>query len=100
MSDPGAFDNILKKMGGEKPEGKTEPAKTEKKQPSSSETVKRLRPRVSKAKTAPFSQRIDIDVLNALYDIARERDWTMNKTLRETTKAFLTKIGDRSGGGL
>ena len=100
MGEPGAFDDILEKMSGDTSKAGEEKPEPKQKSQSSNTSVKRLRPKVAQAKTAPFSQRIDIDVINALYDIAREQDWTMNRTLRETTKAFLIKKGDKSGGGL
>ncbi|EEE35309.1 hypothetical protein RKLH11_3985 [Rhodobacteraceae bacterium KLH11] len=110
---PGAFENALDNLRStqkEKPDRDRpasqsadqpdpKPASASKK-PGTPPTVRRLRKPGTVANTASFNQRVDIDVINFLYDTARETGWTMNRTLREAARTLAKARGDKKGAGL
>ena len=55
----------------------------------------RRRKKKRATRTVPFSQRVDSDVVDYLYDIANQEDWTMNSTLRRAAKALAQSRDDK-----
>lgn len=103
-SQSGAFKSALDNIRNTKPSpdesnktsaGATQAPKAPT-QPPQSPPERRMMPQ-RKAKTTPFSHRVDMDVTNYFYDLANENNWTMNRTLREAAKALATARGDKEG---
>lgn len=105
----GAFDDALKNMRSTSSDQQTPSPSSTPRSKSTDQTktkpkrvseVKRLRAPNPVSRTEPFSQRVDIDVQNVLYAMARKNNWTMNRTLREAAKALAVARGDKNGAGL
>lgn len=55
--------------------------------------VKRLRaPNKKTSNSVPFNQSVPVEVANTFYDIAREHNWTVSKTLTQAADALLEKL--------
>ena len=65
---------------------KTTPNSDEARQPVK---VKRLRaPYAKNSNSVPFNQSVPVEVANTFYDIAREQNWTVGKTLTQAAEAL------------
>ena len=103
--EKGAFQNALDEINSAKSERtkpkpkaralpKREPQKAEPKVPTE-DAPNRRRKKKRATRTVPFSQRVDSDVVDYLYDIANQEDWTMNSTLRRAAKALAQSRDDK-----
>jgi hypothetical protein len=57
--------------------------------------VKRLRaPYAKNSNSIPFNQNVPVEVANTFYDIAREQNWTVGKTLTQAAEALSKKLNE------